>query len=92
MAPVLEDIATRLESLIKVAKVDTDKSPKLGNRYQIESLPTLILFYKGEAIERFVGYKTANELESEIKTVRIELHYISFNSIQFNLIRFVFRC
>lgn len=35
MQPILEDIANRLESEAKVAKVDTDKAPKLGHRYQV---------------------------------------------------------
>eukprot|EP01041_Mallomonas_annulata_P006075 gene6075-12260_t len=67
MQPVLEDVAQRLESVARVAKVDTDKSPKLGSRYQVEALPTLILFNKGKEIERFVGYRTADELEKEIR-------------------------
>eukprot|EP01035_Chromulina_nebulosa_P025942 gene25942-33912_t len=67
MVPVLEDLANRLESQIKVAKVDTDKSPRLSHRYQVEALPTLILFNKGEVVERFVGYRSLEELEKEVK-------------------------
>jgi thioredoxin len=54
MQPVLEEVATRLENEAKVAKVDTDKSPRLGSRYQVEALPTLVLFFKGES--RKYGY------------------------------------
>jgi len=67
MQPVLEEIAGRMEAEIKVAKVDTDKSPRLGNRYQVEALPTLILFSKGEVVERYVGYISADELEVAVK-------------------------
>ena len=35
MQPVLEDLASRMENKLMVAKVDTDKSPKLGGRYQV---------------------------------------------------------
>ena len=35
MEPILEDVANRLESEAKVAKVDTDKAPKLGHKYQV---------------------------------------------------------
>lgn len=52
MQPVLEDLASRLDSVARVAKVDTDKSPRLASRYQVEALPTLILFHKGKVIER----------------------------------------
>jgi len=64
MQPILEDVARRLENEARVAKVDTEKSPKLGSRYQVEALPTLILFNKGEIVEKFIGYRTADELES----------------------------
>lgn len=36
---------------------------------QVEALPTLILFSKGQVVERFVGYRGAGELEAEIKKV-----------------------
>lgn len=68
MVPVLEDIAGRMENDIKVAKVDTDKSPNLGHRYQVEALPTLILFNKGQVLDRYVGYMTADELEKAVKS------------------------
>ena len=67
MQPILEDVAGRLENEAKVAKVDTDKSPRLGAKYQVEALPTLILFYKGQVIERYVGYRSADDLEKEVR-------------------------
>lgn len=73
MQPVLEDIAGRMEDEIKVAKVDTDKSPRLGGRYQVEALPTLILFNKGEVIERYIGYMTADELEKAVKKTLLRI-------------------
>lgn len=69
MQPILEEIAGRMESEIKVAKVDTDKSPRLSSKYQIEALPTLILFNKGEIVDRYVGYLSADQLEASIKEV-----------------------
>ena len=67
MQPVLEDVAGRLENEAKVAKVDTDKSPRLGARYQVEALPTLILFFKGQVVDRYVGYRNADDLEREVR-------------------------
>jgi len=67
MQPILEDVAQRLEGEARVAKVDTDKSPRLGSRYQVEALPTLILFYKGDILEKFIGYRTADELETAVR-------------------------
>ena len=52
MKPILSDVATRLENIAKVAKVDTDKAPKLSAKYGIRALPTLILFNQGQEIKR----------------------------------------
>ena len=73
MQPVLEDIAGRMADKIKVAKVDTDKSPRLGAKYEVEALPTLILFNKGQVVERFIGYMTADELEYAVNGVLTRL-------------------
>ena len=73
MQPVLEDIAGRFADKIKVAKVDTDRSPKLGAKYEVEALPTLILFNKGQVVERFIGYMTADELEYAVNGVLTRL-------------------
>jgi len=67
MQPVLEDLASRLEDVARIAKVDTDKSPRLASRYQVEALPTLILFHKGKVVEKYIGYRSADDLEQEIK-------------------------
>ncbi len=69
MVPVLEDLAGRMENDLKVAKVDTDKYPKLGSRFQVEALPTLILFNKGQIVDKYVGYMNADDLEVAVKKV-----------------------
>ena len=38
-----------------------------GNRYQIEALPTLILFNKGEIVDKYMGYRSADDLEKEVQ-------------------------
>ena len=69
MQPVLEDVASRMDGHARVAKVDTEKSPKLAARYAIEALPTLIVFHQGQVIERITGYRSADELEYELKGI-----------------------
>ena len=50
-------MTTKLEEIAKVAKIDTDKAPKLSEKYGIRALPTLILFNKNEVVERYSKYK-----------------------------------
>ncbi|MEO8160033.1 MAG: thioredoxin TrxC [Arenimonas sp.] len=55
MAPHFEAAAAQLEPGLRLAKVDTDTVPKLGARYQIRSIPTLILFKAGREVARQSG-------------------------------------
>ena len=52
MKPVLEEVSTKLEGVIKVGKIDVDKSPKVSSEYEVKALPTLILFNKGAVVDR----------------------------------------
>jgi thioredoxin 1 len=48
MAPVLKEVAAEFSNKIKIIKVDIDKNPAVSTQYKIISIPTLILFHKGE--------------------------------------------
>mmetsp|Transcript_25085 Transcript_25085/g.57977 ORF Transcript_25085/g.57977 Transcript_25085/m.57977 type:complete len:161 (-) Transcript_25085:168-650(-) len=52
---------------LKVAKVDTDKYPALGAKYEIEGLPTMVLFKDGKPVHRIEGFVRANQIMDECK-------------------------
>jgi thioredoxin 1 len=55
MAPVLKEVAAEFSDKIKIIKVDIDKNPAVSTQYKIISIPTLILFHKGEIMWRESG-------------------------------------
>lgn len=55
MAPALEEVAKEMEGKVKVAKIDVDANPEITTRYQIQAMPTLILFKDGEIAGRHTG-------------------------------------
>jgi len=55
MAPQFEAAAPRLEPRVRVAKVDTEAQPGLGQRHGIRSIPTLVLFRGGREVARQSG-------------------------------------
>jgi thioredoxin 1 len=55
IAPVLEEIAAEYAGQLKVAKLDVDSNPHLAMQFGVMSIPTLILFKNGQAVERLVG-------------------------------------
>lgn len=55
MAPQFEAAAAQLEPQLRLAKVDTEAQPALGQRYGVRSIPTLALFRRGREIARQAG-------------------------------------
>lgn len=65
MEPVLEKFA-QSQSSITVAKLNTEQNPLTPSKFQIFSIPTMILFEKGEEVHRLIGVKTLEGLEYEL--------------------------
>jgi len=66
IAPVLEEIAEQYDGQLKVAKLDVDQNPQVATQFGVMSIPTLILFKDGEAVERLVGYMPKERLLEKI--------------------------
>lgn len=66
MAPQFEAAARQLPE-VRFAKVDTDASPATSVRYRIRSIPTLVLFHRGEEVARASGAMSAAQLSSWLR-------------------------
>ena len=64
IAPILEEIADEMQDTIKVVKINIDENPNIPNKYGIQSIPTMIIFKKGQPISTKIGA----EIKSEVKT------------------------
>lgn len=67
MAPILKELASMMGDRIRILKIDVDKNPKVAANYQIQGVPTLILFKNGQVLWRQSGVAPAVQLESIIK-------------------------
>lgn len=64
MGPVVEGLADAYAGRAVVAKLDVDQNPEAAGRLGVQSIPTLVLFQRGEAIARLVGLQPRHRLES----------------------------
>jgi thioredoxin 1 len=67
VAPVVDEIAGQYNGRLKVVKLNTDDSPNTAVRYQIMSIPTLLLFKNGKAVEQVVGAQPKAALVGKIE-------------------------
>jgi thioredoxin 1 len=67
IAPIIEEIANEKFQLLKVAKMDVDKSPLTASKYGIRSIPTLMLFKNGEVVDQMIGAVPKTIIESKLE-------------------------
>ena len=66
IAPILEEIAEEHSGAIKIAKLNVDESPEIARRFEVMSIPTMILFKDGEEAKRIVGAKPKQALLDDV--------------------------
>jgi len=67
IAPILSEIATDHAGRLKVAKLNVDDHPDLAMRYNVMSIPTLLVFDKGEVRKKLIGAKGKGQLLQELQ-------------------------
>ncbi len=66
MAPILDELKSAVGPKVLILKIDVDKNPQVSAAYNIQGVPTLILFKKGKIVWRQSGVIPANELKKLI--------------------------
>ena len=66
IAPALEEIASEQTGRLTVAKLNVDDNPDVARRFDVMSIPTLLVFKGGEPVKRLVGAKGKGQLLQDL--------------------------
>lgn len=67
LTPIVDELAVELKSKLKVVKVNVDNEQDLAMQYSIMSIPTLLIFKNGQAVDQLVGAMPKAQLLTKIK-------------------------
>jgi thioredoxin 1 len=67
MAPILKDLKEKVGDKVRIVKIDVDKNPSLAQQFQVQGVPTLIIFRKGEAKWRQSGVVPTEFLKRQLE-------------------------
>ena len=66
IGPIVDQLAGELAGKIKVAKLNVDESPDVAGKYNVMSIPTLLIFKNGEPVDQIVGAMPKDQLLAKI--------------------------
>ena len=67
IAPVIDELAAEMAGRVRVAKLNVDENPMTASRYNLRSIPTLLLFKGGREADRIVGVHPKSEISRRLE-------------------------
>jgi len=67
VAPIVDKLAGELAGRLRVVKVNTDENPGLGYRYDIQGIPTMMIFKDGQLVSRWAGALPEGAIRQRLK-------------------------
>ncbi len=67
MSPIIDKIAEELGEKVKVGKINVDENQELAEKFEIMSIPTILIFEDGKIYRSFIGLTDKNEIMEAVK-------------------------
>jgi thioredoxin len=67
IAPVMEQLAGQAAGRFIVAKINTDENPGISQQFQIDAIPTMLIFKNGQLVDRMVGLQPKEKIERKLQ-------------------------
>lgn len=68
-APIIEQLAEEVDDKAKIGKLDVDANPATAQKYEVMSIPTLIIFKGGQPVERLTGLQSKDILLEKLNSL-----------------------
>lgn len=69
MTPILDVLSREFRGKVAFGKLNTDMNPRTAMRFQIEAIPTLLVFKEGKLVDRIIGAKPKEDLARRLKAL-----------------------
>ena len=69
VAPIVEELAEEYDGKVNFVKLNTDDNPVIASRYDIRSIPTLLVFRGGQAVGQIIGFRPKSDLRRRLDAV-----------------------
>lgn len=66
IGPIIDDLAKEYEGKVAIGKVNVDENPEISMKYNVRSIPTILIIKDGEIVDKQVGLTTKAALEAKI--------------------------
>jgi thioredoxin len=66
IGPVMEQLAAESAGRYKIAKINTDENPRVSQQFEIDAIPTMLLFKSGQLVDRIVGLQPKEKIERKL--------------------------
>lgn len=70
LAPVLEAIDSELNGQVEIKKINTDENRDTSEKYEIMSIPTMIIFKDGKPVDTIIGFVGKEQIKNRILTAK----------------------
>jgi len=68
IAPIVDELSEKFKGRIKFGKVDIESNKELAQKFDVSSIPNLVLFKEGQPVEHFIGAISSEELEDKLNS------------------------
>jgi thioredoxin 1 len=69
VAPIVDELATEYDGQVKFVKLNTDDNAETATKYGIRSIPTIMVFKGGQAVDQVIGFRPKSELKKSLDKV-----------------------